>query len=222
MIPTQYAAPARNGFGITALVLAFIGAVFGLVPLTGFIALILGALAVLFGLLGVARVRKGTASNGVMSWIATFLGVGVTALGIWGITMLVGAVQQFDEDMSEISGMANGIANGGTPAVPGAPVSNAATSDITLNGCTARTEYGMTMAEADLTILNSLDQQASYWVTIAVDGADGSRLGEIFAIRNDLGAGQTAQISGDAATTMLHGSAKQITCSVVDVDRTSF
>src|SRR5690606_27708715 len=32
----------RNGFGITALVLALVGAVFGIVPLTGFIALILG------------------------------------------------------------------------------------------------------------------------------------------------------------------------------------
>ncbi|MCA1708749.1 MAG: hypothetical protein LC808_37900, partial [Actinobacteria bacterium] len=43
----------RNGFGIiTALVLALIGLVFGFVPFTGFIALILGMLAVLFGVLG--------------------------------------------------------------------------------------------------------------------------------------------------------------------------
>lgn len=222
MIPTHYTAPARNGFGITALVLALVGAVFALIPLTGFIALILGALAVLFGLFGVARARKGTASNGVMSWIATGLGVGVSALGVWGITVVFGAVQQFDEDLSEISGMANGIANGGTPVVPGAQVSNDAATDISLHGCTVRSEYGMTMAEADLTIRNSLDQKASYWITVAVDGSDGSRLGEIFAIRNDLGAGQTAQISGDAASTMLQGAAKQINCSVVDVDRTAF
>ncbi|MDQ3761616.1 MAG: hypothetical protein M3460_07925 [Actinomycetota bacterium] len=44
---TQSAAPTvpRNGFGITAVVLAVIG----LVPFTGFIALILGLLAVVFG-----------------------------------------------------------------------------------------------------------------------------------------------------------------------------
>src|SRR5690606_10626059 len=68
--------PARNGFGITALVLALVGAVFGIVPLTGFIALILGGLAVVFGLLGIARTRKGIATNRVMSIISTVLGVG--------------------------------------------------------------------------------------------------------------------------------------------------
>lgn len=213
-----YAPAPRNGFGIAALVLALVGLVFGIVPLTGFIALICGALAVLFGLLGLGRARKGLAINRVMAGIATGLGVLVAALGIWGITIVFGAVQKFDEDMSEIPGMANG----GTPVVPGAQVSNDAVSDVSLHGCSVRAEYGMTMAEADLTIRNSLDQKASYWITIAVDGDDGSRLGEIFAIRNDLGAGQIAQISGDAASTRLHGTAKLVSCSVVDVDRTGF
>jgi hypothetical protein len=46
-LTTTTAAPTvpRNGFGITALVLALIGLVFGLVLFTGFIALILGMLA---------------------------------------------------------------------------------------------------------------------------------------------------------------------------------
>ena len=91
---------SRNGFGITALVLAIIGLVFGLIPFTGFIALILGLLAVLFGLLGLGRVRRWVANNKVMSIVGTLLGVVSTALGIWGIVIVFGAVDQLSRDLS--------------------------------------------------------------------------------------------------------------------------
>ncbi|MGW1679410.1 hypothetical protein [Saccharopolyspora sp. NPDC002376] len=215
-------APApRNGFGITALVLAIVGAVFGLIPLTGLVALILGALAVLFGLLGVGRVRRGAATNRVMTWIATGLGVGVAALGIVGIAMMFAAIQKFDSDMQEIAGIANGVANGGTPVIPGTQTPDAA-QDVNLSGCSTRTEYGTTTVEADLTVTNSSDRSASYWVVIAVDDPVGNRLGEIYAIRNELGAGQSAQLSGWDASTMLGSRPGAITCRVVDVDRMAF
>lgn len=215
-------APApRNGFGITALVLVVGGAVFGLIPLTGFIALILGALAVLFGLLGVGRVRRGAATNRVMTWTATGLGVGVAALGIVGVAMMVDAIQRFDSELQEISGLANGVANGGTPVIPGTETPDAV-QDVNLSGCSARTEYGTTTAEANLTITNSLDRSASYWVVIAVDDPAGNRLSEIYAIRNELGAGQSAQLSGWDASTMLGSRPDAITCRVVDVDRMAF
>jgi hypothetical protein len=70
----------RNGFGITALVLALIGLVFGQVPLTGFLALILGMLAVLFGSLGWARTRRGEATNPRMTMIGAALGLGAVVL----------------------------------------------------------------------------------------------------------------------------------------------
>jgi hypothetical protein len=107
----------RNGFGITALVLALIGLVFGIVPLTGFLALILGGLAVLFGLLGVARVRKGAATNKVMSWIGTGLGAVVVALGIWGMTIVFGAVEQLDRDMQDLSNGSPAVGTGGEQEV---------------------------------------------------------------------------------------------------------
>lgn len=99
----HYATPARNGFGITALVLAIIGCVFGLIPFTGFIALILGLLAILFGLLGMGRVRRRVANNKVMSIVGTLLGIVSTALGIWGIVIVFGAVDQFSRDMENLS-----------------------------------------------------------------------------------------------------------------------
>jgi hypothetical protein len=93
---------ARNGFGITALALALTGVVFGLVPFTGFLALILGALAVLFGLLGWARVRRGEATNGGMTVAGTMLGVLVAALGIWGIVITFNAMNKLGNDLQRI------------------------------------------------------------------------------------------------------------------------
>jgi hypothetical protein len=93
----------RNGFGITALVLAIIGLVFGLVPLTGLIALILGALAVLFGLLGLGRVRRGRATNRGMSIVGTVLGVAALALGIWGMVVLFRATSELVDGLNESS-----------------------------------------------------------------------------------------------------------------------
>ena len=95
-----YAPPVpRNGFGIAALCLALGGLVFGLVPFTGFIALILGALALLFGLLGLGRVRKGAATNKTMSIVGSVLGAAAVALGIWGMVIVFNAVDDLSDNL---------------------------------------------------------------------------------------------------------------------------
>lgn len=103
--PQRTVSEPRNGFGIAALALAIVGLVFGLIPLTGFLALILGAIAVLFGLLGFGRVRKGIASNKVMSLAGTALGAVAVVLGIWGMTIVFGAV---DDLASEFESLGRG------------------------------------------------------------------------------------------------------------------
>jgi hypothetical protein len=79
----------RNSFGITALVLALIGIGFGLLPFTAVIALTLGMLAMLFGLLGWSRTREGVATNSKTAVIGTILGICAITLGIWGIWGIV-------------------------------------------------------------------------------------------------------------------------------------
>ncbi len=105
----------RNGFGVTALVLAIVGVVFGLVPLTGFIALILGLLSVLFGLLGFGRVRKRLATNKIMTLAGTGLGVVAVALGIWGMTIFFGAVDELDQKLDNLGDSASTV-TGEAPA----------------------------------------------------------------------------------------------------------
>lgn len=92
------APPARHGFGITALVLAILGVLVGLVPLTGLLALALGLLAVLFGLLGLGRVRRREATARGPALAGTVLGAVAVALGVWGLVVVVGAAEPLGRD----------------------------------------------------------------------------------------------------------------------------
>ncbi|MEO3751031.1 hypothetical protein [Streptomyces sp. B6B3] len=103
--PPHYPAPPqhpRNGFGITALCLAIPGVLFGLIPILGFFAVILGALGMIFGCIGWGRAQRGIATNKVMSIISTFLAAGAITLGIIGIGIVINAAEEFDEDLQEI------------------------------------------------------------------------------------------------------------------------
>lgn len=91
----------KNGFGIAALCLAIPGLVFGLIPLTGFIALICGALAVIFGLLGHGRARRKVATNKGMAITSTILGVGAIGLGILGMSIVFNTVDELDNELKK-------------------------------------------------------------------------------------------------------------------------
>jgi uncharacterized membrane protein len=67
-------------------VVGLIAICLGLIPLFGLGAIIGGIIAVVFGLLGFARARRGVATNKKMSLIGTIAGVLAGALGIWGNT----------------------------------------------------------------------------------------------------------------------------------------
>lgn len=80
--PTPATAP-RNGYGTTALVVGIISLVFCWVPVFG---IILAGIAVLFGILGLGRVKRGDATNHghsvagvVLGSVAALIGIIVTA-----------------------------------------------------------------------------------------------------------------------------------------------
>lgn len=107
--PNMTPAQPRNGMGITALVLAIVGVLFGLIPLTGFVAIILGALGIVFGLIGFSRSRRGLSTNPKMSAIATALAVVAIALGIWGLVIDANAVHQINNDLNNLQTSLNNI-----------------------------------------------------------------------------------------------------------------
>lgn len=195
---TTAAAPTvpRSGFGITALVLALIGLVFGLVvPFAGFIALALGLLAVLFGLLGWSRTRDRIATNRKMAMIGTVLGIGVAALGIWSIVSVFSAVDKPGKDLQ----------------------------DVAVSDCSITSKDGVPSARATVKITNKTDRPQSYMATIGVNNASGARIGEINTVSNSIPAGQSVttsgkDMSGNSISGVLPG---QATCFVANVNRFS-
>src|SRR5690606_16366483 len=101
-MPMQPVPVPRNGFGITALVLALCGLVFGLMPITAFIAVICGALSIRFGVLGHARYRRHETTNGKMCISGAVLGVVTLGLGIWGVVRLFTTFDDFTKEVEKI------------------------------------------------------------------------------------------------------------------------
>lgn len=75
-----------NGFGIAALMLAVIGLAFEVVPLSGFVSFISGAMGTVFGILGVIRDGRALANLWV-SGLGTALSLLALVLGIWGMAV---------------------------------------------------------------------------------------------------------------------------------------
>jgi hypothetical protein len=92
--------PPKNGPGLAAAIIAPIGILFGLIPLTGFIAVICGLVAVPLALVGWSRYRYRRASNGRTTVFGLIVGIGALALGIWGISIVFGATNQLFDSLS--------------------------------------------------------------------------------------------------------------------------
>jgi len=89
----------KNGFAITALVVGLVGIVFALIPLTGFIAAILGLIGLVFGLANIGRIRSGRSTAKVMTWFGSIISALVVAAGIWGMVIVLTAVDNLDDDL---------------------------------------------------------------------------------------------------------------------------
>jgi hypothetical protein len=89
-LPGPVPAPAAsNGFAITALVLGIVGAVFGFIPFTFWLAWILGVLAIVFGALGRRRAdQEAAAGKRSMATAGLVLGIVCIVLGVIGLIVL--------------------------------------------------------------------------------------------------------------------------------------
>lgn len=77
---TIYPAAPKNGMGISSLVLGIIGCVIAFLPFLFWIAFVFAVLGLIFGPVGIARAREGTATN---------LGVAVAGTVLSGIALLL-------------------------------------------------------------------------------------------------------------------------------------
>ncbi|WP_329229694.1 DUF4352 domain-containing protein [Streptomyces sp. NBC_00111] len=112
--------PARNGLGISALVLGIIGTVSGLVPLLFWLAGILGLIALILGLAGRGRAKRGEATNKGVTTFGAVLGLVALILSVVGAVLTFkavdDAVSDFDKALTESSASAKPAADGGGAA----------------------------------------------------------------------------------------------------------
>ncbi len=114
--PPEPPRPPRNGLGIAAVVLGPVGMLFGLIPLTGIVAIACGITGVILGGIGYSRARQRLATNGRTAMTGVVLSALAVALGIWGMVTVSRAFDQLSTDLDRIS----------EPAAPAAVVEVAA------------------------------------------------------------------------------------------------
>ncbi|MET8473323.1 DUF4190 domain-containing protein [Streptomyces sp. NPDC006422] len=90
----------RNGLGTAALILGVIGAVSGLIPLLFWLAGILGVIALILGLTGRGRAKRGEATNKGVALAGTILGLAAMGLAVFGAYTTFKAV---DDAVDEIN-----------------------------------------------------------------------------------------------------------------------
>jgi len=80
----------RNGFGLTALITGIVGLLFGVLPFTFYLGIILGIVAVVFALLGRRRAKRGEATNGGQALAGLICGALALLAGIaWAAALTI-------------------------------------------------------------------------------------------------------------------------------------
>ncbi|MFD7661637.1 DUF4190 domain-containing protein [Streptomyces sp. NPDC059788] len=92
---------ARNGLGVAALVLGIIGALSGLIPLFFWLAGILGLLALVFGLVGRGRAKRGQATNKGMATAGAVFGAIALILSVVGVVITATAVNDAVKEVNK-------------------------------------------------------------------------------------------------------------------------
>lgn len=92
---------ARNGLGVTALVLGLIGAACGMIPLLFWLSGILGLLALIFGFIGRGRAKHGEATNKGVALAGLLLGLISLILAVVGVVITMSAVSDAVDEVNK-------------------------------------------------------------------------------------------------------------------------
>ncbi|MGW2019113.1 DUF4190 domain-containing protein [Streptomyces sp. NPDC001927] len=99
-MPPPYQEP-KNGLGVTALVLGLVGLLFGVFPFTFWLGAILGIMALIFGIIGHGKARRGEATNKGMALSGIILGAVAIVASIAWLLVVVVAVNDVKNDIDE-------------------------------------------------------------------------------------------------------------------------
>lgn len=118
--PTQ----RSSGLAVTALVCGLLGMVIALIPILGIFGIALGLVAVVLGLIGRSKAKKGEAAGKGMALAGAITGVLAVTLGIVGLVIVGNAFNElesvFDEEAPAFSTGSDVAAPSAPPATAGA------------------------------------------------------------------------------------------------------
>ncbi|MGW2018235.1 DUF4190 domain-containing protein [Streptomyces sp. NPDC001927] len=100
-IPQAPQVAVRNGLGTAALILGIIGTVSGLIPLLFWLAGILGVIALILGLVGRGRVKRGEANNKGVTTTGAVLGLAALILSVVGAVITFTAVSDAVDEINK-------------------------------------------------------------------------------------------------------------------------
>ncbi|MFJ8862119.1 DUF4352 domain-containing protein [Streptomyces sp. NPDC102451] len=139
--------PARNGLGTAALVLGIIGTVSGLIPFFFWLAGILGLIALILGLAGRGRAKRGEATNKGVTTFGAVLGLVALILSVVGAVLTFKAVDDVVTDINkavqESSASAKPAAGGEAAAGEGAAGGTEGKDDVLRQGDSAVYDDGL-------------------------------------------------------------------------------
>lgn len=95
-------APMRNGLGVAALACGLTGILLGQVPLLFLGSGALGVLAIVFGIIGIRRARRGRASNRAMAVAGLVTGVVAFGLAIWGAVIIMSGLNTVSGELDHL------------------------------------------------------------------------------------------------------------------------
>lgn len=156
--------------------MGIIGVVFAFIPFCYWIAYILGALALIFGIIGL--VKK---AGGHKALAATILGAVALVIGIVMNVLAVQAVNELAEEL--VTGITTSLEDYSSDALDN-------TAEVTLNGYV---DYDGILADKALsvTVKNISDKTLSFAVSIEALDSNGNRIDESYVSAQDLAPGQS-------------------------------
>ncbi|MCH0539077.1 DUF4190 domain-containing protein [Streptomyces sp. MUM 203J] len=137
--------PPRNGLGVTGMVLGIVGIVFATVPITFWFGGVLGLLALVFGIVGQVRAKRGEATNRGMAITGIILGaLSMVAALVWLTLVVLVIVEARDKGPIDHHGPSDSA-----PAVPGEDEGGADGNENTLPGSPEPLPFGTSFAYED-------------------------------------------------------------------------
>ncbi|WP_052864584.1 DUF4190 domain-containing protein [Streptomyces niger] len=157
-VPMGAPAPqtARNGLGIATLVLGVIGVLSGLIPLLFWLAGTLGLLALIFGLIGRGRAKRGQATNKGVALAGLLLGIAAM------IVAVIGAVITFTAVKGAVDEINKSLESSTAQPKTGTEGADAADTEGGANGSTGEALHAGDTAEYDTGLSVTVSKASSY------------------------------------------------------------